>query len=465
MRRTYPLLQLILVFGMTGCSDSAGTAPTIVGPVDHVEAIVTGRVRNPDGYPVEGARVTVSAICFLEPFQGCPSQSSSPTTDSEGRFMARFEIPLQSTHPVELQLVAVPPLGMGYVLGETTIENLGGIYQPPPVADTTFVQIVLPPNNVDSRRPVRVEPGGHLATLGADAERFYLSASGGVVALDPATGRCVWQLGGFGGRTGPQFTLVGGLLVIAGVESLLAVRAADGERIWNREGVPRRTLTVSESEGLYATDGHGVVAFDPRTGETLWRRELIGSGYVTIAASASLVCAQISAFVECWEPSRGELVWSRPTDFASWLAIAGERVILQSYAGWTALDEATGEIVWQAPIEEGIAPAVSGATDIVFACRARACFAVRTLDGQIAWRTTFDDVVGTPAVQGGSLYVKVGEAYGSTSLYVLDSASGRILERILPDPFDYGFCGIPALSSDYASIFGCGTWYTFERRW
>lgn len=464
MREGYPILLLALVASVAGCGDSAGPIPPIVGPVDHVEAIVTGQVRDPEGNPVEGARVTVSTSCFVEPYQGCPMQSNSPTTDADGRFLARFEIPLQSTYPVEIQLAAMPPLGMGYVLGEASIDTLEGVYQPPPVADTTFVQVVLPENNVDSRRPIRIEPGGHLAALGADGERFYLSASGGVVALEPATGRCIWQAGGFGGRTGPPFMLVEDLVVIAGGESLLAVRASDGGRIWNRERVPNRALTVSEKR-LYATDGQGVLAFEPHTGETLWRRELIRGGYVTIAASASLVCAQVSAFIECWEPSTGESIWSRTTYLARLLAIAGERVILQSHADWTALDAVSGEVVWQAPIEEGYAPAVSDAGDVVFACRATVCFAVRSEDGQVAWRTTFGDEVDIPVVQDGSVYVKVGYAYGSTSLYVLDSANGMILERLLPDPFDYGFCGIPALSSDYVSIFGCGTWYTFERRW
>lgn len=389
--------------------------------------------------------------------------ATSQSTDSQGRFLARFELGLQSTNPVEVQVEVVPPLGMGYVLGKAKVEGLAGVYQPPPVADTTFVQIVLPPNTVGSRRPVRVEVGYHRAgNLRAEADRFYLSAPNGVAALNPATGEWLWQRGSLAGLAGPPYALMGEVVVVAGLGSLTALRAVDGETLWSRDDVPNRTLTVSEPDGLYATDGRGVVAYDPETGATRWRKELIGVGNVAIAASSNLVCAEILAYVECWEPSTGEPVWSRPTEFADWLAIAGQRVILGSGTGWTALDGGTGEVAWEAAFDQDPTPVFSEDRGLAFACSHSACFAVRIEDGQIAWRTPFEDEPGVPAVGGESLYVRVGEGAGSSSLYVIDAASGAIRERILPDPFDYGFCGTPAVGSEFVLILGCRSLYTFE---
>ena len=68
-----------------------------------------------------------------------------------------------------------------------------------------------------------------------------------------------------------------------------------------------------------------------------------------IAANRGLICAEILAFVECWEPLTGDPLWSRPTDFADWLLIADDRLILGAESGWTALDGTTGEELWRAP--------------------------------------------------------------------------------------------------------------------
>lgn len=449
----------VLVLALGGCGRQTVTEPDPSEPVDHVESVVAGRVTDIEGSPVEFAVVWV---CISPSDPGCLI-GTSKYTDSDGRFLIRFELPIQQTYPVRATVEATPPVGQGYILGRVEIEDVAGVFEPPPVADTTFVDIVLPPNTVDSRRPIRVEYGLHRSGgLRADANRFYLSTPSGVVAFDPVTGEAFWQRGGLGGLAGPAYTLQGDLVVVAGVESLFAVRAMDGAPVWSREGVPNRRITVADPDGLYATDGRGVVAYDPATGEIRWRNDLIGSGSVALAASGSLVCAEILAYVECWDPSTGDPVWSRPTDFASWLAIADDRVIVGSEAGWTALEAETGEIVWAAPLGRSPAPVISGAGDLAFSCAGSSCFAIRTSDGSLAWTTSFEEVPADLVLDGESLFVLEGSGPGS-SLQVLDAANGGIRERILPDPFDRGFCPDMAVNDDYVAIRGCATLYVFER--
>jgi outer membrane protein assembly factor BamB len=462
MARRAIICLLPLLVGTAGCGDSPA-GPPADGPVDHVEAVVVGVVTDPQGKAIPQALVNVSAICFVEPDHGCPMDQDGGTTDALGRFLVRFELGLQTSHAVRLELEVVPPLGMGYFLGKATIEATG-LYQPPPVADTTFVRIDLPPNSVDSRRPIRVVPGYYrTGYLRGDAERFYMTGPGGVAAVDPATGDCLWEQGGLGGaRVGPLYELLGDRVVIAASGGLTVVRAVDGEPIWRRDGVPNRTLTTSAPDGFYALADDIVMAFDPVTGATRWTRQLIGTGNVVLAASAELVCSEILAYVECWEPATGERVWARPTEFGPWLAILGPVVILGSQTAWTAMDAGTGEVVWEASLESGPPPVLSEDGEHALACSGSACFAFRVADGGLTWRTTFDRPVGAPVVEGDLLYVRVGDEYGTTSLYVLDAAGGAIRERILPDPFDYGFCGDPAVSSDHIAIFGCGSLYTFE---
>ena len=463
MARGVVLTLLSLLIWAAGCGDSPVTGPPRDEPVDHVEAIVAGVVTDPEGNAVPHALVNVSAICFVEPDQGCPMQQRGGMTDAQGRFLVGFEIGLQSSHTVQLELEVVPPLGMGYVLGKASIEATG-LYQPPPVADTTSIRIVLPPNSVESRGPIRVESGYHRSHhLRASAERFYMSGPEGVGALDPATGEWLWVRGSLGGLAGPQYELVGDIVLIARMDGVAVLKAADGEPVWQRDGVPNETLTAWAPLGLYASEGGIVMAFDPVTGATRWTRQLIGSGNVVLAASAELVCSEILAYVECWDPATGERIWAQPTEFGSWLAFAGPLVILGSQTAWTAMDAGTGQVVWEASIESGSPPVASEDGEHALACSGSACFAVRIADGGIAWRTTFERDVGAPAVEGGLLYVRVGHEFGSTSLYVLDAATGAIRERILPDPFDYGFCGDPAVTADHLAIRGCGSFYVFHR--
>jgi outer membrane protein assembly factor BamB len=446
-----------------GCGESAVTEPEILPPVDHVEAVVAGRVTDAGGNPVEGAYAYVTLECSSDPEPGCLTATGG-ITDADGRFVLTFEFGFQSIYPVRARVEVTPPLGMGYVLGEARIEDSGAVFQVPPAADTTFVALVLPPNTVDSRRPIRIQSVGHrTGGLRADRQRVYLSSPSGVTAMDPRTGECLWQRGSVSGLAGPAYALVGDVVAIARGGSLSAFRAIDGEMLWSRDAVPNRRLRTGGSERLFATDGLGVVAYDVRTGETRWRRELIGNGNVALAADEGLVCAEILAWVECWEPSSGESVWSRPTDFADWLAIAGERVILGSEAGWSALDAGTGEKVWEIRFERGYVPALSEAGDLAVACPPSECVAVRTEDGEVAWRTSIEGFLGGPAVADGVVYVPVREA-PSSGLYLLDAATGAVRDRVLPDPFDGDFYGTPAVGTDFVFVFGgFGNLYTFEK--
>ena len=83
---------------------------------------------------------------------------------------------------------------------------------------------------------------------------------------------------------------------------------------------------MRQGGALLASD-RNVAAYDLASGATRWTRELIGCGNVVIAANRGLICAEILAFVECWEPLTGDPLWSRPTDFADWLLIADDRAL------------------------------------------------------------------------------------------------------------------------------------------
>lgn len=459
IRSTNFLLSALLV--AIGCNDSAVTEPEVHQPVDHVEVVVGGQVLDGDRNPVAGAYAYVWVGCASEPDPGCLT-STGRLTDAQGRFLITLELPLQVETPVRARAEATPPLGQGYVLGKGMIAEFEAVFQPPPVADTTFVEIVLPPNSVDSRRPVRIQAVGHRASrLRADTDRVYVSSPGGVAAMDQATGEWLWQKGRTAGLAGPPYVVVEGVVVMARGATLTALRAVDGEILWSRDGALTGFLTAGEGGGFFASDGRNVAGYDLESGATRWTRELIGSGNVAIAAGESLVCAEILAYVECWEPSSGDPLWSRPTEFANWLAIVGDRVILGAQSGWTAFDGKTGAMLWQTAVTTFNSPALVEGGDSVFACSSAECVALRVSDGQFAWRTAIPHPA-SPATDGEFVYV-VGWLDDSSSLYVLDAGTGAIRERILPDPFYGGFGGAPVVGKDLVFVYGgFGHLYAFD---
>ena len=443
------------------CDGRSPAEPLPNEPIDHVQTVLAGRVLDGAGNPLAGAMVDVSVRCSPDPAHDCQT-GTSRVTGPDGRFV----IWLDQDHTVEFstkaEVQAWPPLGMGYVLGTATVEDLDAVFQRAPAVDTTFVDIVLPPDSVESRQPARIDEVGHRTTrLRLGAGRVYMSSPGGVAAMDAATGEWLWQEGSTSGLAGPPYVLAGDVIVMAHGTTLTAVRAEDGGFLWSREGALTRSLTAGEGE-IFASDGPVVAAYDLASGATHWSHELIGSGNIVIAAGEDLVCAEILAFVECWEPSTGDPVWSRPTDFANWLAVVDDRVILGAESGWTGFDTETGAELWRTAVTTFNSPALVEGGDSMFACSSVECLAVRVSDGTVAWRTAVPDP-GPPGTDGRSVYV-VGWVDDSSTLYVLEAATGAIRERLLPDPFDGGFGGTPVVGEDLVFVIGSGHLYAFEKR-
>ena len=148
MHSLYRLLVTAIVL-TSACNDSSPVDPIVEdGPIDHFEIVVAGRVVDAEARPVPGALVEVAAYCLTEPPAGCMT-GTSLATDSEGQFEARLDHSLQVEFPVRVEVKAWPPLGKGYALGAASLADLEGMFQAPPVADTTFVEVVLSSNEVD----------------------------------------------------------------------------------------------------------------------------------------------------------------------------------------------------------------------------------------------------------------------------------------------------------------------------
>lgn len=92
-----------------------------------------------------------------------------------------------------------------------------------------------------------------------------------------------------------------------------------------------------------------------------------------------------------------------------------------------ALDRATGDTLWRRSVSGGVWTAPVLGTDHVFVGDDHVS-AIRRDDGAIAWRLLDDsgEVVGSPALADGTLYVQAGPALDAIALYALDAATGDV---------------------------------------
>lgn len=325
----------------------------------------------------------------------------------------------------------------------------------------------LNPAPSDLEEPVWVRSISHRALdrpLQADGSRVYLSTPAGVAALDRETGELIWEAVNTVGLVGLPYVVVGGVVVVGRGNTLVGLRASDGEVLYERTETATAALVGSEPDGLFATDGETVVSYDPLSGATRWSAPLERGENVQMSARKDLVCVLSVFQLTCYDRSEGSVLWSRFVHPPPWLAVTETRVVVAGLAvregsGWMGIDPETGEIVWK---DSGLAdfaqwgrgPAESRQGDVLYAC-ATACVAVRASDGAVLWRTSMGQKTGAPTV--GEEFVFVTGFLGEQNpLYVLDATNGVLRDRILPGVSEpRGFCGTPATSGDLLFVFGC----------
>ena len=78
----------------------------------------------------------------------------------------------------------------------------------------------------------------------------------------------------------------------------------------------RREPLMVEKRRLYIGIGDSVLAFDPATGEELWRTKLKSkmslSTFVSVALIHGRVFASVAGELFCFDPVTGELLWHNP---------------------------------------------------------------------------------------------------------------------------------------------------------
>lgn len=263
------------------------------------------------------------------------------------------------------------------------------------------------------------------------------------------------------GRVGDQAVIAAPIGGHHGEEGcMLLVLDGTGAERWHAE-VPTDACTIhavadpaladfvgdSRPELLAATTEEAVVAYDPLTGDRLFRHRLSNYGYtrpvvadVTGDGTRELVVTDVDGTLSVVRPD-DTTVWTRPLDAYSWSApavddfddSAGTEIVLGLGNGTAVAFSSGGDVAWTNTVEGAITWTASENTDddpareFVVATTAGTVAALDGRDGSVEWTRTLSTqaAVGGPVDGDGGGTLEVYATDDDGTLYALDGPSGE----------------------------------------
>lgn len=248
---------------------------------------------------------------------------------------------------------------------------------------------------------------GYGGGLAADGGRIYAATGFGlVVALEPATGKKIWEkFVGAPVRSSP--TAAGERVFVVNVEGqTMCLSGSDGTELWTFRGMPERARLLANSspaiEGevvVFPYPTGDVVALNASSGQPIWSESLARTRTASSLASMSDT--------------------ARP-------AIAGGTVFAVGHAGrMVATSQRTGERIWSISVPSIQAPWVAG--DSVFVVDTGGqLMAVDRRTGNVQWTVKLPGTSTTwsgPVLAGNRLWL----ASGAGTLVGVDAMTGRVV--------------------------------------
>ncbi len=248
--------------------------------------------------------------------------------------------------------------------------------------------------------------GGYGGGLAADNGRLYgATGFGAVIALDPATGKRLWEKNlGAPVRSSPT-AVADRVFVLTTEGRFYCLSGVDGAELWSARGLPSQaSLSLNASP---AVDGE-IVAVPYPTGDVLGLKILDGS----------------PVWSESLTRTRSESQFASMTDAAR-PAIENGVVYAIGHAGrMTATNTKTGERIWSLNAPGTQTPWVAGESVFIVDTRAQ-IMAVSKRDGKIQWTTKLpaSGAWSGPVLAGNQLWAVSSKGL----LAAIDPMAGRVL--------------------------------------
>lgn len=256
--------------------------------------------------------------------------------------------------------------------------------------------------------------GGHGGGLAAEGGRLYVANGFGVVAaLDPGSGKSIWQKNlGAPIRAAP--TVIGDKLFVVSISGrFYCLSTLDGSELWAVRGLPQQaSLTTSTSP---AVDGDVVVVPYP-SGDLMALKVADGSPVWTESLARSRATSQLASMSDA----------SRPV-------IDGGTVFAVGHSGrMIATNAHTGERLWSIDVPSMQTPCVVGDTVYVVDTSGK-LMALSRADGSTRWTASLPETRtwSGPVLAGGTLWLTSNKG----RLLGVDAATGKVGNAIdLGDP-------------------------------
>ena len=302
------------------------------------------------------------------------------------------------------------------------------------------------------RVPVAAAGDESRGGLSTDGTLVYVGMPTGIVAVSVEDGSEAWKItvgaanspGVSGG--GPPVVVGATVYVVLTSSSngrdvkrdLVALDVADGTEHWRQPlfaEFPAGPIAANTDQ-VTLWDGMGtVLAFDATTGDERWRTGLDVLGIIPVGP-VSMDDDRVATILSGGEvvvlsAADGSKIWSRVLEpsLATTATLQGETVIVNVVTQLVALDAASGEQRWVAPIQERAAPfpyqpipavvdglVILGTSDV----SSNAALVAWDLEtGAEVWRSTIDisGAILSPIVTGGRVYASTLDINGEGGLF------------------------------------------------
>lgn len=281
---------------------------------------------------------------------------------------------------------------------------------------------------------------------------------------------------------------------------------AGPKKLWEAKvGVGFSSMAVVEGRvytmGNWNKTTDAVFCFDAPTGKELWRRSYDcpldakyyeGGTHATPTVDGGMIyTVSKRGQVFCLEAASGRVVWrknvveevgaTKPTwGFACSALVAGDRLILNIGGGGTAVEKATGKVIWKSDAAEaGYSTPVPGEFDgekAVVLFLKEAVAAVRIQDGKELWRhpwkTAYDVNAADPIIWNQEVFIASGYKKGCCLLNVAKGKPAVVWQSaIMRNHFnncvrlgDYLY-GMDGDADDKDARLRCVEWKTGVEKW
>lgn len=251
-------------------------------------------------------------------------------------------------------------------------------------------------------------------TVAASSEIVVTRGSATLQALDPDDGSTRWTKDI--GRAVGQTRAVGGR-VYAGGDRLVAYDASDGATVWDADRPAGYLAVDADRDRLYTAGDAGVVhAFDARSGDHQWSFETgartappgVAPAGETIYAATSTPDQPGTLFA--LDAATGDERWqapiAKPADLSA-PAVGADHVFVASFGErsglFTAFDRADGTEAWTRPTESWRYAHPVAADGTVYV-KSEGMLAIDAASGDVRWRFDAAGTTTRPLVVGDRLY-------------------------------------------------------------